>query len=121
MSPDAATTLAQQIKTRHLSSHGERGSYVCAFCSTRTDDLPWPCDAIEAADMLLELARDGERLDWLEAHAGSVNWGMADVRLALTTGWDVCSEISATGRHDSPREAIDAAIDAVRNAIHDGD
>lgn len=56
--------LAQKIKARHVMSIKPIGLYgsaskSCAWCSRN-----WPCDAVQLADALLEVARLGD-VDWL--------------------------------------------------------
>lgn len=70
---DAATKLAEEIKARHFCAqdrYPEFGSDRPRFCwecgETFGDDgdlvESWPCDAVRAADMLLELARAADAL-----------------------------------------------------------
>lgn len=104
---DAATKLAEEIKARHRRITPDadcRQTEHCSVCEgwhdTTLRDWPsdWPCDAVRAADMLLELARDGERLDWIEGE-GSRGWYDVE-KLRLSAG--------------SYRSAIDAARNATR-------
>jgi len=107
---DAATKLAQELKRGHKESKTWPGQ--CDNC-----EGDWPCAPRRSADMLLELAKDGERWRAFVELAMPEQWNGARLSWASNRGFYVVTV--GSGYEIGSGATADDAIDAARNATQE--